>query len=92
MAYQLFMDYLMLTFNSFVNVIEIITRFSMFQCFIFNALFYNHLFAVIYHIFLSNTNNLHTAIWFQIFQSNSNNSCTIIVFQVTNDNKNDNFK
>ena len=29
--------------------------------------------TVIYQVFLSNTDNLHTVVWFQVFLSNTNN-------------------
>ena len=29
-----------------------------------------------YQVFLSNTNNLQTALWYQVFQSNTNNLLT----------------
>ena len=35
-----------------------------------------------YHIFLSNTNNLHTVVWFQVFLSDTNNLQTVVWFQV----------
>ena len=40
------------------------------------------------HVFLSNTNNLHTVIWSQVFLSNTNNLHTVILSQVFLSNTN----
>ena len=78
MGFQLFMGYLMLKLDTFLNdynhnyVSNIPLHF-----FYLSIIICLHT-VTRYQLFISNTNNLHKFTWLKIFQSNTNNSYAII--------------